>query len=468
MILGHLSFITDLAIHRAEVDDRLRAENMSELEPISPHDAVQWYLEDRENELSYASKRNLEQGLGNFLEWTDEVGLDNLNNLTGRKARRFKTWRQDTDGLKTISLNGNLAVVRRFAVFCVDIEAVEKGIPNKIPSSFVSEDEEVRKNPPSDKEVSAVRSYLATYHPASRVHAEHETITELGIRTGAVRGIDVGDFKPAKKTIELRHRPEETGVRGTPLKNGSGGERDINISDRLRDLLMAYYNNPNRPEGTDKFGRRPLFTSKDSDGTVGRIAIGRIREDFYRISRPCELGNDCPVDRNPDECEAAKNRYAYKCPEIYTPHPLRSWSIMHQLDQGVRRDTLSNRVDVSVPVLKKHYDHRELERKQETRLDKLEGKLPGYGKNDESEDREFNLSPSITHPVFGLMVAGTEFSKLTRDRLQRELYSMAPDATESVAPNAQKAAKGAAAYALFVGLVALNLMLLGTPTSLVG
>lgn len=441
---------------------------MTDLEPISPRDAVEWYLDDRKHELSYASKRNISQGLDNFLVWAEEGGLDNMNNLTGRKARRFKTWRQDTEGLKTISLNGNLAVVRRFTEFCVDIEAVEEGVPNKVPSSFVSEDDEVRKDPPSDKEVSAVRSYLARYRPASRVHAEHETIAELGIRTGAVRGIDVEDFKPEKKTIELRHRPGKLGVRGTPLKNGSDGERDINISDSLRDLLVAYYNNPNRLEGTDEFGRRPLFTSKDSDGTVGRIAIGRIRKDFYKITRPCELANDCPVDRDPQECDAKTNRYAYKCPENYTPHPLRSWSIMHQLDQGVRRDTLSNRVDVSVPVLKKHYDHRELERKQETRLDKLEGKLPGYGEDDKSENQDFNLSPSITHPVFGLMVAGTKLSRLARNRLQLEFHSMTSDTTESAAPNARKAAKGAAAYALFVGLVALNLVLLGAPSSLVG
>lgn len=441
---------------------------MTELEPISPNEAVDWYLDDRAEELTYASKRTIEKGLGNFLEWAEEVGLENMNNLTGRKARRFKTWRQGQDGVKKISLNGNLAVIRRFAVFCVDIEAIEEAVPNKIPSSIVSEDEEVRKDPPSDEHVRAVREYLSTYRPASRVHVEHETISELGIRTGAVRGIDVEDFQPGKKAIILRHRPEENGVRGTPLKNGSDGERSINISEDLRDLLVAHINNPDRPEGTDKFGRRPLFTSKDSDGTVGRIGTNRIREDFYKVTRPCELGQGCPVDRNPDDCKAIKNRYAYKCPEKYTPHPLRSWSIMHQLDQGVRRDTLSNRIDVSVPVLKKHYDHRKLERKRKARLDKLDEKLQGYGEPDGSEDKEFDINPSITHPIFGLLVAGTEFGKLTRDRLGRELQSMSPDTTASAIPGAQKAAKGATAYALFVLLVAFNLVMLGAPGGLVG
>lgn len=439
---------------------------MTDLEPISPQEAVDWYLKDRKNELSYASKRNIKQGLGTFLEWASNDGLDNMNDFTGRKARRFKTWRQNQEGLNKVSLNGTLAVVRRFTVFCVDIEAVEEGVPTKVPSSIVSEDEEVRKDPPANEHVSAVREYLSTYRPASRVHVEHETISELGIRTGTVRSIDIKDFKPAKKAIVLRHRPAETGTRGTPLKNGSDGERSINISEDLRDLLVSYINNPDRPEGTDNHGRRPLFTSKSPDGTVGRIGINRIREDFYKVTRPCELGEGCPIDRDPDDCQATKNRYAYKCPENYTPHPLRSWSIMYQLDQGVRRDTLSNRVDVSVPVLKKHYDFRELEREREARLDKLEDKLPGYGEDNESGDEEFNLSPSIFNPVIGLVVVGTEFGKLTRGRLQREFQSMTPDATESAAPGTQKVAKGAAAYALFVLLVAFNLVMLGAPGSL--
>jgi integrase len=294
---------------------------VTDLEPITPQDAVDWYLDDRKNELSYASKQNIEQGLDNFLSWASEDDLDNMNDFTRRKARRFKTWRQDQEGANKVSLNGNLAVVRRFTVFCVDIEAVKEGVPNKVPSSIVSEDEEVRKDPPSDEHVSAVREYLCTYRPASRVHAEHETTAELGIRTGSVRAIDIPDFKPKKKAIILRHRPEETGIRGTPLKNGSDGERSINISGDLRDLLVAYVNNSDRPEGTDKFGRRPLFTSVDSDGTVGRIGVSRVRDDFYKVSRPCEIGESCPIDRDPGDCQAAKNPTPTSVRR--TTHPIR-------------------------------------------------------------------------------------------------------------------------------------------------
>lgn len=306
----------------------------------------------------------------------------------------------------------------------------------------MSDDEEVRKDPPETERVERARDYLSTYCQYSRVHAEQEIVAELGVRSGAVRAIDIEDFRPEDKAIDFRHRPESKGERGTPLKNGKAGDRSVNISNDLRDVLLAYRRNPNQPEGTDKYGRRPLFTAEDSDGTVGRIAVGRVRDDLYRITRPCEVGQDCPVDRDVSDCKVAKNRYAYECPENYTPHPLRSWSIMFQLDQGVERGKLSNRVDVSVPVLKKHYDHRSEERKRKARLDELEEKLPGYGEDSsKSTSADFDGIPGITNPALAPVVLGTELSRFVRSRLHLELQSICPDGTERPTPGPRKVVK---------------------------
>jgi hypothetical protein len=51
---------------------------------------------------------------------------------------------------------------------------------------------------------------------------------------------------------------------------------------------------------------------------------------------------------------------------------------MHQLDAGISKELLSDRVDVSVPVLDKHYDQRSEERKSKRRLEELERHLPTY------------------------------------------------------------------------------------------
>lgn len=52
---------------------------------------------------------------------------------------------------------------------------------------------------------------------------------------------------------------------------------------------------------------------------------------------------------------------------------------MYQLDQGLTKELLSDRVDVSVPVLEQHYDQRSEERKRKQRRDVLAQCLDEYG-----------------------------------------------------------------------------------------
>ena len=67
---------------------------------------------------------------------------------------------------------------------------------------------------------------------------------------------------------------------------------------------------------------------------------------------------------------------------------------MHQLDEGVPKELLSDRVDVSVPVLDKNYDQRTEERKSKRRREVLESTMNQYAMTDggrptrKKEDRE--------------------------------------------------------------------------------
>jgi integrase len=219
-----------------------------------------------------------------------------------------------------------------------------------------------------------MRHYCRAYHLASRAHVEFELVREIGLRTGAIRAIDVKDYDSEGKRIHLHHRPEGEDVRGTPLKNATDGERIVNISNDLQKLLDAYLDNPDRNDVTDKFGRRPLLTTGS-----GRATRTTIRRDFYKLSRPCYYSADCPHDLNETDCEATNNRQASKCESSFSPHPLRRWAIERQLDEGISKEILSDRVDVSVPVLDKHYDRRTEERKRRRRLDELSLHLDGYG-----------------------------------------------------------------------------------------
>ncbi|MEF8894340.1 tyrosine-type recombinase/integrase [Halodesulfurarchaeum sp.] len=351
----------------------------TDLEPISPEEAVDWYLEHRHDELREATRRTHRSSLGIFLDWTDEREMSNLNNLAGRDLMAFKTWRKSQTDINSVTLNGTLAVVQRFLRFCETIEAVEKDLADRVPLPNVPPNEEVKTVVPEEEAVKAIRGYYDRFEYASRHHTEFELIVEVGIRLGAVRGIDLEDMDPKRDVIHLRHRPEGTAVYGTPLKNGADGERIINISPGLRDLISNYIEHT-RINVTDRFDRKPLFTSKS-----GRVSTATIRRDFYKLSRPCEYEPSCPHGREVSSCEATMNSKATECPSSFSTHPLRKWAIMSQLDSGVPKEILSDRVDVSVPVLDKHYDQRSEERKSRRRREELEANLEQYAMTDGGE-----------------------------------------------------------------------------------
>jgi integrase len=347
-----------------------------ELKPLAPQEALDWYLEHRVDDLRTSTRRKHSSALGTFIDWTDDVDVDNMNDISGRALMQFKTWRKNNTEVNTLSLNGNLAILRVFLQFCEDIDAVQPDLSERVPLPNVPPDEEVNEFVPENEEVARIRSYSRRFERASRQHVEFELIAEIGLRMGAVRGIDLDDFDSERRTIHLYHRPEGREEYGTPLKNGADGERIINISDELRGFLEDYIEY-SRHQVVDRYGRKPLFTT-----SAGRPSTTTIRRDFYKMTRPCSYSNECPHDRTPSDCDAANNSSASTCPSSFSTHPMRKWSIMHQLDEGVPKELLSDRVDVSVPVLDKHYDQRTEERKSRRRREALEDHLTQYAMTD--------------------------------------------------------------------------------------
>lgn len=343
-----------------------------DLEPLAPRDALDWYLDHRREDLMTSTRRKYRSALGAFVDWTDVAGVDDMNDVGGRQLMRFKSWRKGEADLVTLSLNGNLAILQRFLRFCERIDAVSEGVADRVPLPNVPPAEEVNYQVPTDDEVEGIRLYLRRFEYASRRHVEFEIIAEVGLRLGAVRALDLGDFDPDGRVVHLRHRPEGTDEYGTPLKNGRDGERIVNLSYRLRDFLVDYVGH-NRHDVMDEYGREPLFTT-----VGGRPSTATIRRDFYKMSRPCAYSAGCPHERKVTDCDAAKNANAADCPSRFSTHPLRKWAIMHQLDEGVPKELLSDRVDVSVPVLDKHYDHRTEAQKSRRRREELEQHLAEY------------------------------------------------------------------------------------------
>lgn len=471
------------------------------------------YLDQRKEDAAHDTKKSIRPAIDFFVEWCEVEGIENMNILGGRELLQFKSHCKENKEQNTVSLNGLLSTLRRFLVFCTQIEAVNSELPDKVPLSNVPNDEEVCYDKPENEQVTQVVQFLEDYEPASRRHVEYAIIKEIGNRVGAIRGIDIEDIDLESRVIKFRHRPhkEYEGKKGTPLKNKSDGERSVNISRDLADLIQLYLNNPDRPNVTDKFGRKPLLTTKNGN----RPETKTIRQDFYKLTRPCEYADHCPHNRDIRTCEATKNNHASKCPSSHSPHPLRRWSIENQIERGVPKDELADRVDVSVPVLNKHYDLRSEERKRKQRLKTYEKLFSGYGEeeatltetehkaitNDDGTIDAVGLKQVITNgeqnqdvlPMYSddpdnedSDQEGTDEQQRSFDyftdsstgivhpglipviitswvprRFYREMESMSPESDGSSWPNKTRMVKGLAAYALYVGMTAVNLILIG-------
>lgn len=120
----------------------------------------------------------------------------------------------------------------------------------------------------------------------------------------------------------------------------------------------------------DEYGREPLLTTSH-----GRPTGDTIYTRVNRATQPCEYGK-CPHDIDPEDCEArGRDGYPSKCPSSVGPHAIRRGAITHHLNERVTPEIVSERCDVSLEVLYKHYDVRTDREKMNVRKGSMEDML---------------------------------------------------------------------------------------------
>ncbi|AHF99066.1 integrase [Halostagnicola larsenii XH-48] len=328
----------------------------NDLEPLSPQEAVDLYVAHRELEVSAKTLQNHEYRLNAFVEWCNEVGIDNLNDLSGRDLHRYRVWRQKD--VNVVTLRGQLATLRVFLEFCASIDAVEPGMRERVKLPDVDRADEARDVMLDEDRSRMLLSYLERYSRASRSHVIVAILWHTGIRLGGLRAIDLDDYEPDEQCVWLRHRPESE----TPLKNQGPAERPLALDDYYTDVIDEYIRF-HRHDVVDEYGREPLVTSDR-----GRLSSGQIRSEVYRLTQPC-LYKDCPHDRDPDDCEARVYGHYSECPSSLSPHTIRRGSITYQLREDIPEEIVSDRCDVSSDILERHYDRRTDREKMEQRRD---------------------------------------------------------------------------------------------------
>ena len=330
------------------------------IEPITPDEAVQQYLTHRKTDLAESSHQNHRYRLERFLEWCEEEGIDNMNSITGRAIHTYTQARAEE--VASTTLRAQLSTIRSFLRFCERIEAVPEGVSEKTLTPSLNYGDEVQDGMLTAASAEAIQEYLRTFEYVLFRHALFETLWHTGVWMGTARAFDVADYHSEDQYLEVVHRPE-TGTTGTPLKNKERGERYINLSADVCDVLDDFLD-VRHPHVEDEHGGVPLFGTE-----TGRAGKTVIQKNIYAVMRPCHYTNECPYDREIEECEAVTDYgAASKCPSSVSPHPVRRGAITVHLNADVPKEVPSDCMDVSVDTLDKHYDGRmKAERRKQRR-----------------------------------------------------------------------------------------------------
>jgi len=291
-----------------------------ELEPISPEDAVELYLAERETEVAAATLQSHRSRLRYFLQWCENQEITNLNTLSGRDLQGYRLWRRDDGNLEPASKKTQMDAIRVFIRWCESIDAVNPDLSTKVTSPTLSESQAVRDAMVETDDAETILEYLRRYEYASGRHVCFRLLWRAGLRRGALVALDVEDYDADAQSLEVVHRSESE----TPIKNGESGERFIALTEATCEVLDAWLAD-RRPDVTDEEGRNPLVSTRQ-----GRAHPSTIQTYVYSATRPCFYTDDCPHGREIEACDAAVNRTkAWDCPSslsAYCPaggdHPL--------------------------------------------------------------------------------------------------------------------------------------------------
>jgi len=281
--------------------------------------------------------------LNDFIQSQD---VSDLMDVTPREINRWNQLLQQRDYART-TRDGKLETLEVFFKWAETEwraprdDKISETIARKRNDLNVSGDEKSRSGNEnhriSSERAEEIIGHLAKHHYASRQMVEFLLIYHIGCRKSSLLSINCSDVKPRQGIIQIRNRPEESGVR---LKRGNKGERDVNLSSDIMAVVTDYIEE-HRSEPKD--ASDALLTS-----WAGRIDDSTLYRDIAGLTK-C---GDC----SDDDGESLTKQNASACPESIGCHDLRRVAITRMRDEGISWDTISGRVNATVQMLKKHYD----------------------------------------------------------------------------------------------------------------
>ena len=157
------------------------------LEPIEPSRAVELYLGQRKTEVATKTLQSHRSRLRYFVQWCDQKGIDNMNELTGRKLHEYRIWRRNDGDLNRVSEKTQMQTIRVFIRWCESIEAVENDLATKVQSPSLSTKDDSRDVMLEAERAMEVLAYYEKYHYASVEHVTLALLWHTMMRRGSAR-----------------------------------------------------------------------------------------------------------------------------------------------------------------------------------------------------------------------------------------------------------------------------------------
>jgi integrase len=328
-----------------------------ELIPMEPEEAVDRFLDRQSPKWRDSTYDNAVHRLGLFLDWCEEEGIENLNVLNGRRLSDFVAWRRGD--VAPITLQKQLSTPRMMLRWAADLDAVPEGLAEKLHAPELPDGAEASEVVIEPDRVQRILDYYDRFEYASRIHVIVAILWRTGMRRGALHSLDLDDLHPDQNAVSLEHRPDQ----GTKLKNGKDGERWVYLGPEYYQIVEDYVQK-RRIDKTDEYGREPLLTTRN-----GRPHVTTITDNCYRATRPCQYTDQCPAGRDIEDCEGT--RHPEQCPLKRGPHAFRRSAISEHLREETPPEVVSERMNVSIGVLYKHYDVRTDREKMDARKQQL-------------------------------------------------------------------------------------------------
>jgi site-specific recombinase XerD len=315
------------------------------------------YLKSRRTDARESSIKSWRYRLKLFVEWCEREEIEDVSQLDGWVLDEYEAYRRG-EGLSSVTLNSEFQTLKNWLEYLARIDVVDDALPEKVKVPPVQDGDETNDEfLPADRARAILTSYRSS---TTRFAGSHHTAFELlwftGARVGAIQGLDVRDYHSDDAYVVFRHRPDT----GTPLKNGTRGERAVAIPEPVTEILDAYVASV-REDGHDEYGRQPLLTT-----ARGRTSENSLRVWSYLATQPC-LYQDCPHGHERATCDYVHVHEASKCPSSMSPHRIRTGSITWQRDSGLPAEIVSERVNASLEVIEQYYDQATAEQRMEQR-----------------------------------------------------------------------------------------------------